>query len=144
MRKGQGSRGKKNQMLMRTEGFKQLIVWQKAYAFALGIYKTTQTFPKNELYGLVSQMRRSAISVSANIAEGYERQHRKEYLQFLTIARGSLGELESYLLFSKDLKFTSSTFKMAMSSRESRTISFTFSLEYFLFSITTESAPLIR
>lgn len=62
------------------DGFKSLKVWQKAYELALEIYKTTATFPKNELYGVSSQIQRAAISISANIAEGYERQHRKEYI----------------------------------------------------------------
>jgi four helix bundle protein len=62
-------------------------------------------FPKIELYGLISQMQRAAVSISANIAEGYERQHRKEYIQFLSIARGSLGEIETYLMFAKDLNY---------------------------------------
>lgn len=87
------------------EGFRNLKVWQKAYNLALEIYKMTKTLPKTELYGLVNQMQRAAISVSANIAEGYERQYRKEYIQFLMIAKGSLGELETYLMFSKDLSY---------------------------------------
>ncbi|MBN1687546.1 MAG: four helix bundle protein [Candidatus Omnitrophica bacterium] len=74
----------------------------------LATYKYTKDFPQREQYGIVSQMRRSSISVSANIAEGYERQHRKEYVQYLTIARGSLGELETYLLFSRDLGYFNS------------------------------------
>ena len=87
------------------EGFRNLIVWQKAYNFALGIYKITKAFPHDELYGLTSQMRRAAVSVSGNIAEGYERQHRKEYRQFLFIAKGSLGEVETYLMFARDLEY---------------------------------------
>lgn len=87
------------------EGFRNLIVWQKAYIFALEIYKATKGFPKDELYGLTSQIRRAVISISANIAEGYERQHRKEYIQFLMIAKGSLGETETYLMFGKDLGY---------------------------------------
>jgi len=86
-------------------GFKDLIVWQKAYKFALEIYVITKVFPKDELYGITSQIRRAAVSISANIAEGYERQHRKEYLQFLAIAKGSLGEVETYLLLVKDLEY---------------------------------------
>lgn len=87
------------------EGFRNLIVWQKAYALALDIYRATRRFPREELYGITSQLRRAAVSVPANIAEGYERQHRKEYLQFLMIAKGSLGEVETYILFSKDLSY---------------------------------------
>ncbi|MBN1493711.1 MAG: four helix bundle protein [Candidatus Omnitrophica bacterium] len=87
------------------EGFKKLIVWQKAYAFALSIYKVTQQYPKHEQYGLTSQIRRAALSISGNIAEGYTRLHRKEYIQFLMIAKGSLAEVETFLLFSKDLGY---------------------------------------
>lgn len=87
------------------EGFKKLIAWQKAYTLALEIYKMTNNFPKTELYGLTSQLRRAAISVGGNIAEGYERCHRREYMHFLGIAKGSLGEVEAYLLFAKDLKY---------------------------------------
>ena len=82
------------------EGFKKLIVWNKAYDLALGVYKKTKEFPKDELYGLTSQLRRASLSVSANIAEGYDRQHRKEYLHYLSIARGSLSEVETYLKLS--------------------------------------------
>jgi len=89
------------------EGFKGLRTWRRAYELSLDIYKVTKEFPKHEQFGLISQMRRAMVSVSANIAEGYERQHRKEYIHFLTIAKGSLGEVETYLLFSKDLKYIS-------------------------------------
>ena len=90
---------------MLNDGFKSLIVWKRSYDLALSVYKMTNNFPKDELYGLTSQMRRSAISVSANIAEGYQRKSRKEYIHFLSIAKGSLGEVETYLLFSKDLGY---------------------------------------
>ncbi|MEK7196520.1 MAG: four helix bundle protein [Nitrospirota bacterium] len=86
-------------------GFKSLKVWQKAYELALQIYRKTENFPKSEIYGLSSQLQRAAISISANIAEGYERQYRKEYVQFLMISKGSLGEVETYLLFAKDLGY---------------------------------------
>lgn len=86
------------------DGFRSLITWQKAYDLALEIYKETNSFPKEEIYGLTSQIRRSVLSVPANIAEGYEREYRKEYLRFLMIAKGSLGELETYLLFCRDMK----------------------------------------
>lgn len=87
------------------EGFRSLTTWQKAYQLTLDVYKLTSRFPRDEQYGLVSQIRRAAASVPANIAEGYEREHRKEYVRFLTIAKGSLGELETYLLLSKDLGY---------------------------------------
>ena len=92
---------------MRQQGFRDLIAWQKAYQLALNIYEVSRDFPKQEQYALTSQMQRSAISISANISEGYERQHRKEYVQFLSIARGSLGELETYLMFARDLGYIS-------------------------------------
>ena len=87
------------------KGFQKLIAWQKAYNLALDIYKTTALFPKSEVYGLTNQFRRAAVSVPANIAEGYERQYRKEYIQFLKIAQGSLAEVETYLMFAKDLSY---------------------------------------
>jgi four helix bundle protein len=88
-------------------GFRQLTVWQKAYLLTVNIYKLSKKFPKDELYGLASQLRRAAVSLPANIAEGYERNHRKEYVQFLFIAKGSLGEVETYLMLAKDLEYIS-------------------------------------
>jgi len=87
--------------------FKDLIVWQKAYSLILDIYKITKKFPKSETYALTQQLQRAAVSVQANIAEGHERQYKKEYLQFLSIAKGSLTEVETYLLLSKDLAYIS-------------------------------------
>jgi four helix bundle protein len=84
--------------------YKDLIVYQKAYELSLHIYRVTKTYPKEEIYGLVSQMRRSAVSIPCNIAEGYRRGHRKEYLQFLYISLGSCSELETLLSLSRDLK----------------------------------------
>jgi four helix bundle protein len=92
-----------------TRGFRQLNVWQKAYELTLEVYRVTKTFPKTEVYGLSSQLQRAAVSVPANIAEGYERNHRKEYLQFLFIAKGSLGEVETYLLLAADLGYLDPT-----------------------------------
>ena len=87
--------------------YKDLIAYQKAYELALNIYKYTNLFPKTELYGLVSQMRRSAISIPSNRAEGYRRKSRKEYIQFLSIAYGSSGELETQISLSHDLAMLS-------------------------------------
>ncbi len=83
--------------------FRKLNLWQKAYLFVLNIYKRTQHFPSFELYGLTSQIRRAAVSVLADIAEGSERQYKKEFVQFLSVARGSLAEVEAYLMLSRDL-----------------------------------------
>lgn len=78
---------------MKTQSFKDLIVWQKAYRLVLEIYRITKDFPKFEIYGLAQQMRRAAVSIPSNIAEGYGRKHKTEYRQFLSVAYGSLSEL---------------------------------------------------
>lgn len=88
---------------MATKSFKDLIVWQKSRDLAVAVYKLTEQFPKSELYGLTSQMRRSAISISSNIAESYHRFHHKEKQQFLAIAFGSGSELESQIEIAKIL-----------------------------------------
>lgn len=85
--------------------YKELDVWVKSRAFVKEIYLSTKDFPKDELYGLVSQMRRSAISIPSNIAEGYGRQYKKESIQFFHIARGSLYELETQLYIATDLNY---------------------------------------
>lgn len=85
------------------QDFKELNVWQKSYQLGLDIYKITSTFPKEETFGLTSQIRRSCISIAANIAEGCGRKSKAELAQFLHIAVGSASELEHYLLFSRDL-----------------------------------------
>ena len=89
----------------RIRSYKDLIAYQKGYKLALEIYKITQNYPKEEIYGLISQMRRSAVSIPCNIAEGYRRGHRKEYLQFLHMAYGSCSELETLLSLSRDLGY---------------------------------------
>ena len=86
-----------------TKSFKDLIVWQKSRDLAVLIYKLTEKFPKSELYGLTSQMRRAVISISSNIAESYHRFHPKEKQQFLAIAFGSGSELESQIEIAKVL-----------------------------------------
>ncbi len=88
---------------MKTKTFKDLIVWQKSKELAVEIYKLTEEFPKSELYGLTSQMRRAVISISSNIAESYHRFHHKEKQQFLSIAFGSGSELESQIEVAKIL-----------------------------------------
>lgn len=85
------------------KSYKDLIVYQKGYNLSLEIYNATIDYPNDERYGLVSQMRRSAVSIPCNIAEGYSRKNIKEYLQFLHIAYGSCSELETLLSLSKDL-----------------------------------------
>jgi len=85
------------------KSYKELKVWQKAYNLCIEIYKITKTFPKEELYGLTSQIRRAAVSVPSNIAEGYGRKTTPEYLRSLYIAYGSSCELETQILLSGDL-----------------------------------------
>ncbi len=90
---------------MKARSFKDLIVWQKSYSLVLEIYRLTDLFPKHEIYGLAQQIRRVAVSIPSNIAEGYGRQYNKEYRQFLSIAYGSLCELETQYLLSVDLNY---------------------------------------
>ena len=85
--------------------FKELIVWQKAHRFVLGIYLFTESLPAKETYGLVSQMRRSAVSVAANIAEGFKKNGKADKIRFLNIAQGSLEECRYYLILSEDLHY---------------------------------------
>ena len=83
--------------------FKDLRVWSKAHCLTIDVYKATRSFPKEELFGLTSQMRRAAASIGANIAEGAGRKSDGELARFLHIARGSAAELEYHLLLAHDL-----------------------------------------
>lgn len=83
--------------------YKDLVVWQKSYQLTIDIYSLTKNFPKEEIFGLTSQMRRCAISIPSNISEGNSRGSKKEYVQFLRIALGSSTELETQVMLSKDL-----------------------------------------
>ena len=87
------------------KNYKELNVWQKSYALCLHIYKITKGFPKDEIYGLTSQIRRSAVSIPPNIAEGYGRKTTIEYVRFLYIAYGSICELETQTMISGDLSY---------------------------------------
>ncbi len=86
---------------------KDLIVWQKSMDHVAAIYVATKAFPKEELFGIVSQMRRAAVSIPSNIAEGYGRLYDKETVKFLSNALGSASELETQLIISKDLGYLS-------------------------------------
>ena len=85
--------------------FQDLIVWQKAHEFVLLIYRYSESFPKSELYGLTSQVRRSAVSVPSNIAEGFKKKTKPDKVRFLNIAQGSLEECRYYLILTKDLDY---------------------------------------
>jgi four helix bundle protein len=90
---------------MKTSSFEDLIVWQQAHAFVLKVYTTTSCFPKEELFCLTSQLRRAAVSVAANIAEGYRKTGVKDKLRFYNISEGSLEECRYYIILSRDLGY---------------------------------------
>lgn len=92
---------------MLVQNFKDIIAWQKAHQLTLVVYDLTSKFPKHELFGLVSQMRRSAVSVPSNISEGYKRRSKNDAVHFYIIAESSLEELRYQLFLSKDLKYIS-------------------------------------
>jgi four helix bundle protein len=87
--------------------FRELIVWQKSILLVTSIYKVTSNFPKEEIYGITNQLRRAAISVPSNIAEGFGRNSKKEFVRFLRITIGSIFELQTQLEISHNLKFLS-------------------------------------
>lgn len=91
---------------MKSKSFKELVVWQKAHEFVLAVYKLTKSFPKEELIGLTSQFRRAAVSIPANIAEGYRRKGSLDKVRFFNIAEGSLEECKYYLILSNDLNYS--------------------------------------
>ena len=85
--------------------YRDLQIWKKGIELVKEIYVITENFPKQELYGLVSQVRRSAVSIPSNIAEGFRRFHNKEYKQFLYVSLGSCAELETQITIAKELKY---------------------------------------
>ena len=96
---------------VKIKDYKDLKIWQKGIEISDKIYSVTESFPKTELYGLTSQMRRSAISIPSNIAEGFRRYHNKEYRQFLYIALGSCAELEAQIIIANKLDYINETNK---------------------------------
>ncbi len=103
---------------MKTEKFQDLKVWNKAHRLVLDIYKLTQSFPAEEKFGLVSQLKKCAVSVPANIAEGYKRNTYKQKINFYNIAQGSLEEVNYYLILSQDLGFIKNTNPLLSSTNE--------------------------
>lgn len=85
--------------------YRNLDIWNKGIEIVKGIYKTTEKLPKQETYGLISQMRRAAVSIPSNIAEGFRRHHNKEYKQFLYVSLGSCAELETQITIAKELEY---------------------------------------
>jgi four helix bundle protein len=90
---------------MPVQSYKELIVWQKAMDLVLEVYKISKNFPKDELYSLTNQIRRAVVSVPSNIAEGWGRNSRAEYLHFISIAKGSLAETETQLILACRLQY---------------------------------------
>lgn len=98
-------KGDKGQMFEPSKSFTDLVVWQRAHEFVLDVYKVTKTFPVEERFALCSQFQRAAISVPANIAEGYKKLSKADKLRFLNIAQGSLEECRYYIVLSRDLLY---------------------------------------
>jgi four helix bundle protein len=94
---------------MSVQNYRELIVWQKAMSLARLCYQVTKQFPREELFGMTSQIRRAAASIPANIAEGSYRAHTREYLNHLSIAKGSLAEVETHLILSREVDLLSET-----------------------------------
>jgi|SRR6266403_2530769 len=92
-------------MQKKTQNYKDLVVWQKGIALAKATYRLTSKFPSEEKFGLVSQMRRAAVSIPSNIAEGQARHTTGEFIQFISHAEGSVAELETQLILSLELPF---------------------------------------
>src|SRR5450432_1518776 len=91
------------------KSFEDLVVWQKAHRAVVQIYQLTRMFPKEELYGLSAQLRRAAVSIPANIAEGFKKRGRADKARYLNIAQGSLEECRYYLILAKDLNYGDTT-----------------------------------
>ena len=90
-----------------TYTFENIIAWQKAHQFVLTVYRITKSFPVEEVYGLTSQFRRAAVSIEANIAEGYKKLSKADKLRFMNISQGSIEECRDYILLSRDLQYIS-------------------------------------
>ena len=99
------------------QSFKDLIVWRKAHQFVLMVYNFTKTFPKEEIYGLTSQFRRTSVSVAANVAEGFRKKGKEDKLRFYNIAQGALEEAKYYCILSQDLSY-GDTMQISLLSEE--------------------------
>jgi four helix bundle protein len=100
--------------------FRDLIVWRKAHQLVIMVYQCTADFPKGEVYGLASQMRRAAVSIPANIAEGFRRRGKADKVRFLNIAEGSLEECRYYFILSADLNYCKSDSMMSLMEEVSK------------------------
>ncbi len=93
--------------------FQDLIVWQKTHQFVLSVYKLSDNFPNKEIYGLISQIRRAAISIAANIAEGFKKKTKPDKVKYMNIAQGSLEECRYYLILANDLGYGDTSILMS-------------------------------
>ena len=109
-------------MNIKTKTFEELIVWQKAHEFVLKVYEYTSQFPKHELFGLSSQFRRAAVSIPANIAEGYRKTGLKDKIRFYNIAEGSINECSYYLRLATDLNYGDNKSMVALLTEISKLI----------------------
>jgi four helix bundle protein len=100
--------------------FQDLLVWQKAHTLVLSVYRMTSTFPRSEVFGLTSQMRRAAVSVPANIAEGFKRKGRADKTRILNIAEASLEELRYYFILCRELGYATSAAESELSEEVAR------------------------
>ncbi len=101
---------------MATFSFQNIYAWQKAHEFTLLVYEATKHFPEEEKYGLTSQFRRAAVSIGANIAEGYKKVSKADKLRFMNISEGSMAECMNYIILSKDLGYINEEENMVLSS----------------------------
>jgi four helix bundle protein len=104
---GQWAVGRKRESAMPVQNYRELIVWQKAMDLVEAIYAATREFPREEVYGLTSQLRRAAVAIPSNIAEGQGRRTTQEFLHFLSIAYGSLREVETQVMIATRLRYMS-------------------------------------
>lgn len=102
------------------KNFQQLVVWQKAHQLVLAVYLVTESFPKHELFALTSQLRRAAVSVPANIAEGFRKRGPKDKLRFFNTAEGSLEEVQYYFILSQDLGYAQTELLIEQANEVSR------------------------
>ena len=101
--------------------FQNILAWQKAYDFVLDVYKYTKLFPDSEKYGLISQFQRAAVSIIANIAEGYKKMGKADKLRFMNISQGSLEECRCYVILSRDLGYINESVFVEMESLINKT-----------------------
>ena len=102
-----------------TRSFEDIMAWQKAHSFVLAVYKETKDFPEDERFGLTSQFRRAAVSIAANIAEGYKKLSKADKLRFFNISQGSLEECRYYCILSRDLGYINEQTFMFLSEKNS-------------------------